>query len=390
MRARQSKARRGVPLADEQHALMRRVVALARRGRGRTSPNPLVGALVVKKGRVVGQGYHRRAGSPHAEVLALRDAGTHARGADLYVNLEPCCHHGRTAPCTDAILSAGVARVFVGIVDPNPLVNGAGIRQLRRAGIPVEAGVLQDECAELNEAFIRYIRSGRPFVCWKSAMTLDGRVATRAGHSRWVTSAAARRLGHRMRSEHDAIVVGVGTVLADDPRLDCRDVRGGRDPIRVVIDSSLRVPLGAAVVKLAGDSSAPTWIVTTRRAPAARAKRLERAGVEVIRVASERGQVKISSALEELARRDVLSLLLEGGPTLAGGFWRARLVDRIACFIAPKILGDAAAQPLVRGPTVARMTDAVPLESVSVRRIAGDVLIGGRVDSALGRGHTRQ
>lgn len=360
---------------------MRMALTLARRGRGRTSPNPLVGAVVVQRGRVVGVGYHRRAGADHAEVVALARAGTAARGAELFVNLEPCCHYGRTAPCTDAIVRSGVRRVVIGAIDPNPLVNGRGMEQLRRAGITVDHGVLGDECAALNEAFRCYIVEHRPFVTFKVAMTLDGRVATRNGHSRWVSSLDARRIGHRLRSYHDAIIVGIGTVLTDDPQLTCRGLRGGRDPVRVIVDSNLRTPCASRTVQLAGDeSSAPTWVMSTRTAPAVRAQALEKAGARVISVASSRGRVRISSMLHHLARQGIVSALLEGGPTLAGSFWSAGLVDRVVAFIAPKLLGDADALPLLYGHGIRSMEQATRLTQVETRRVGEDLMLTGLVE----------
>jgi diaminohydroxyphosphoribosylaminopyrimidine deaminase/5-amino-6-(5-phosphoribosylamino)uracil reductase len=229
---------------------MRLAIRLARRGLGRTSPNPMVGAVLTRGEEVVGQGYHPRLGKEHAEIRAIRDAGDDVRGATLYVNLEPCNHHGRTGPCARAIVEAGIRRVVIGMKDPNPLVNGKGIAALRRRGVEVTTGVLEQECRRLNEAFVCYITEGRPFVTFKSAITLDGRVAARTGDSRWVTGEEARREGHRLRAAHDAIMVGVGTVLIDNPTLTCRGVRG-RDPVRVVVDSRLRTPPDAAVVTAA-------------------------------------------------------------------------------------------------------------------------------------------
>lgn len=361
---------------------MRLALGLARRARGRTSPNPLVGALVVVGDQVVGRGYHRRLGSAHAEVEALRQAGPRARGAELFVNLEPCCHHGRTPPCVDAIVAAGVRRVVVGMVDPHPLVHGRGLRALRRAGVEVHCGTLGPECRVLNRAFVSCVTRGRPLVTLKAAITLDGRVAARGGDARWITGAPARAEAHRLRNTHDAVLVGLGTVQTDDPRLDCRGVRGGRDPLRVVVDSRLRTPPTAQVVQLARRSAAATWIVTTRRgaADAGRVQALERAGATIIAVASQRGRVKLPALLALLAERGVGSLLVEGGPTLAGALWRERLVDELVCFIAPKLLGDAAALPLLQGVgAVARVAQAVALEAVRVRRLGRDVEVSGTV-----------
>jgi diaminohydroxyphosphoribosylaminopyrimidine deaminase/5-amino-6-(5-phosphoribosylamino)uracil reductase len=372
---------RGAGPTDER--FMRLALRLAARARGRTSPNPLVGAVVVRGGRVVGRGYHRRAGTDHAEVVALRAAAGAGRGADLYVNLEPCAHVGRTGPCARCVIDAGVRRVVVGMRDPNPLVDGKGIRALRRAGIEVVTGVLEEQCRELNEAFACYITRHRPFVTLKSAITLDGRVATRGGDSRWVTGEAARLEGHRLRAWHDAIIVGVGTVLADDPELTCRGVRGGRDPLRVVLDTRLRTPPTARVVTAARRSSAGTWIVAGSHAPARRARALEEAGARVVRVRTSTagGHVDLLAALELLAQNEITSVLLEGGPTLAGAFWRAGLVDRVTAFVAPRLLGDPRGLPMLgaSGPAVERMGEARGLAAVRVARVGEDVMITGRV-----------
>jgi diaminohydroxyphosphoribosylaminopyrimidine deaminase/5-amino-6-(5-phosphoribosylamino)uracil reductase len=369
---------RGAGAEDER--FMRVALRLAVRARGRTSPNPLVGAVVVRGGRVVGQGYHRRAGTDHAEVVALRAAAGEGRGADLYVNLEPCAHIGRTGPCARCVIEAGVRRVVVGMRDPNPLVDGKGIRALRRAGIEVVSGVLEEQCRELNEAFACYITRRRPFVTLKTAATLDGRVATRTGDSRWVTGEAARLEGHRLRSWHDAIAVGVGTVLVDDPELTCRGVRGGRDPLRVVIDSRLRTPPTARVVAAARTSRARTWILAGAGAPARRARALEVAGARVVRVAAADGRVELLAALELLAEHELMSVLLEGGPTLAGAFWRAGLVDRLTVFLAPRLLGDPRGLPMLAGAGgPERMAEATGLTAVRVARLGEDVMISGRV-----------
>ena len=358
---------------------MRQATVLAARAEGRTSPNPMVGAVVVRGDKVVSKGYHRRVGTDHGEIVALKAAGNKARGAELFVNLEPCCHQGRTGPCTEAIIKAGIKRVVVGMKDPNPLVNGKGIRRLRRGGIEVVSGVLEAKCRELNAAFICYITQGRPLVTFKSAVTLDGKVATRGGHSRWVTGRESKLAGHRMRNTLDAIAVGVGTVLGDDPTLTCRDIRGGRDPVRVVVDSRARTPTNAKVVQALRDSNAPTLIFTTRRAKKGQVELLEGAGATVIRVAAEVGQVDVSAVLEELARRELTTLMLEGGPRLAGAFWQKGLVDRVVAFVAPKVLGDPRGMSMVAGPGVELMSDATELQDVKVRRMGADVMISGKV-----------
>jgi diaminohydroxyphosphoribosylaminopyrimidine deaminase/5-amino-6-(5-phosphoribosylamino)uracil reductase len=359
---------------------MRQALRLALRARGRTSPNPIVGAVVVRDGEVIGRGFHRRAGTAHAEVVALAQAGDRARGADLYVNLEPCNHTGRTGPCVECIVRAGIRRVAVGMRDPNPLVDGRGVRALRRAGVEVVEGVLEEECQRLNEAFACAITERRPFVILKTATTLDGHVATRSGDARWVSGEAARREGHRLRDACDAILVGVGTVLADDPSLDCRGVPAGRDPVRVVLDSRLRTPPGARVVALTASSPAPTLIVATPGAPVRRERALAAAGAEVMRLPADAGgRVSLPALLAWLHERELQSLLLEGGPTLAGAFFAARLVDRVVAFIAPKLLGDAGAKPVLAGPAVAKMSDAVALEGVELRRVGEDLMLSGRI-----------
>jgi len=370
---------------DHEH-FMGLALRLARKGLGRTSPNPAVGAVVIRGDEGVGRGYHRKAGTEHAEVTAIEDAGTRARDATLYVNLEPCNHHGRTGPCARAIVEAQIRRVVIGMKDPNPLVNGRGIAALRRRGIEVVAGVLEEECRRLNEAFACFITRGRPFVTFKAAVTLDGRVAARGGDSRWVTGEAARLEGHRLRNTHDAIVVGVGTVLADNPELTCRGVPGGRDPVRVVVDSRLRTRPTAKVVAAAARSAAPTIIATTAAAPERRARQLERAGARVIR--GRRGpRVDVSALLAALGRLEIVSVLLEGGPTLAGAFWRADLVDRLVAFVAPKVLADPAGLPMVLGAPALAMAQATGLEQIEVRRVGEDVLITGTL---AGRGRCSQ
>lgn len=366
-----------MPGTPRQEQLMRTALRLAARGRGQTSPNPLVGAVVVDgRGSVVGRGYHARAGEAHAEIKALAAAGRRARGATLYVNLEPCSHHGKTGPCARAIIDAGITTVVIGMKDPNPLVNGKGIATLRRAGVRVHTGVLEVESRRLNESFCCYMDRRRPFVLFKSAVTLDGHVAARTGDSRWVTGPEALKEGHKLRHACDAITVGVGTVMIDDPTLTCRGIRGGRDPIRVVVDSQLRTPPTAKVVAAAAGSSAPTWIVTTARAPKRQAA-LEAAGARVVRLKSRAKRVPIPALLERLGAEQVTSVLLEGGPTLAGSFWSAGLVDRLVAFIAPKVLGNPAGLPMLAGGAVPAMAAATALDEVSWRRVGDNLMLTG-------------
>jgi diaminohydroxyphosphoribosylaminopyrimidine deaminase/5-amino-6-(5-phosphoribosylamino)uracil reductase len=350
---------------------MRAALREAAKGLGRTSPNPAVGAVVVRGGRVVARGHHARAGGPHAEVVAIRAAGARARGADLYTTLEPCDHFGRTPPCSIAILEAGVRRVLVGSVDPNPLVNGKGIARLRAAGVEVVSGVLGPECDALNAHWFRYIRDRRPYVTLKAAVTLDGRIATRAGDGRWVTGEEARRWVHRLRDRVDAVLVGAGTARADDPLLTTRLPRGrGRDPIRVVLDTDLSLP--GRLRLLHPRSAAPTLV-----AHASAGTRPLRPGVELLRCRRGRGGVDLRDLLGKLADRGVTHLLVEGGARVHGRFLEEGLVDRVAIFVAPKLAGaDGVPLAAFRGP--ARMAGALRVEEVQVERVGDDVLVQGR------------
>lgn len=348
----------------------------AKRGQGRTRPNPMVGCVVVKDGEVIAKGYHPKAGEDHAEVAALRRAGEAARGSDVYVTLEPCSHHGRTPPCTMSLIEAGVARVFVGFRDPNELVDGRGIRKLRRAGIQVETGILKEECRRLNEAFNHFIGTKRPFMIAKIAQSVDGRVATRSGESKWITGEKARKFGHRLRHECDGIMVGIGTVLADDPSLTCR-VRGGVDPVRIVLDSQARTPVKSKIIKMVQSSDAPTWILVDKKAPADKVAALEKAGAEVIRIRSRAGKLSLDHVLDELGRRDLLSVLVEGGPTLMGGLFDAGHISKVHAFVAPMVIGGEQATPSVGGHGVRNLTDACRLTDFEVERLGADVLLTG-------------
>ena len=344
---------------------------LARRAAGRTSPNPMVGAVVVRRDSVVGRGHHVRAGAEHAEVVALREAGPAARGATLYVNLEPCSHFGRTAPCVRAVIEAGIRRVVAGMIDPNPAVAGGGVRALKDAGIRVDVPVREDECRRLNEAFVKHVTRGLPFVTLKLAASLDGRIATATGDSRWVTGPAARRYVHRLRNELDAVLVGSGTVLADDPQLTCR-LPGGRDPLRVVLDGRLRTPLTARLVTQPHPEK--TVLVTRNDAPADRRKRLEDLGVQVWRFPADRGRVSFRRVLRKLARAGVLSVLVEGGAVTAARAVSEKAVDKVLCFYAPKFIG-AEGLPMVGDLGIERMRRTPHLSGPAVRRVGEDILV---------------
>ncbi|OAT81835.1 bifunctional diaminohydroxyphosphoribosylaminopyrimidine deaminase/5-amino-6-(5-phosphoribosylamino)uracil reductase RibD [Desulfotomaculum copahuensis] len=357
---------------------MQMALDLARRGLGRTSPNPAVGAVLVKDGRVVGRGYHARAGTPHAEIHALREAGAQARGSALYVTLEPCCHHGRTGPCTEAVIEAGVTRVVAAMTDPNPLVAGRGLERLRRAGIEVVAGVCEAEARRLNEVFIKYITTGLPFVVLKAAMSLDGRIATRTGHAQWITGPAARAAGHVLRDRYDAILAGVNTVLADDPSLTTRLADGrGRDPVRVILDSRARTPPGARVIKQ--QSSAPTLVAVTPDAPAERVAALKSAGAEVLMLPGDGGRVDLRTLLTELARRELTGVLVEGGGEVHASFLSAGLADKVVWFIAPLIIGGRQAPGPVGGDGPATLDGAVGLEQMTLTRYGEDYCLEGYV-----------
>jgi diaminohydroxyphosphoribosylaminopyrimidine deaminase/5-amino-6-(5-phosphoribosylamino)uracil reductase len=361
---------------------MRQALELARLAEGRTRPNPAVGAVVVAGGRVVGEGYHPEAGRPHAEIFALRAAGEAARGADLYVTLEPCSHHGRTGPCTEAIMAAGLRRVFVGTRDPNPLVAGRGIARLQAAGVEVVCGILEGECRRLIAPFAKHVTTGLPYVILKSAVTLDGKTATSTGDSQWITNAASRAHVHQLRDKVDAVVVGIGTVLKDNPRLTTRLADGGgRDALRVVIDSRLQIPADAALLHL--DSPAGTLIATTGQASPARHSAIARENVEILTVAEQGGRVDLTALLGELGRRGIQSLLLEGGAVLNQGFLEAGLVDRMMIFVAPKVLGGCDGKGIFSGRGAVSLAEAVHLRDIRTARFDDDILIEGEVMPCL-------
>lgn len=350
----------------------------ASKGEGRTHPNPPVGAVLVHRGRVIARGTHRRAGTDHAEVDALRQVDfAPPRGTTLYVTLEPCNHQGRTPPCTESILRAGIRRVVVGTRDPHPHTAGSGVRRLRRAGVEVVEGVREQACSELIRGFACWARRGRPWVVLKVAATLDGRIATRTGHSRWVTGPEARRAVHRLRNRLDAILVGGRTVRTDDPALTCR-VSGGRDPQRVVLSASLDLPPSARVFQDAGDAPG-AWVATVRRPSSARAADLEAAGATLLRLPTRNGRVVLSGLLGALGKRGITTLLVEGGGEVAAGFLHAGLVDEVWWFVAPKIIADVAAVPVLGGHGPARMDAAIRLADARMRRLGDDWLIRGRL-----------
>ena len=366
-------------LSDRDERYMRLALRLAAKGRGRTSPNPMVGAVVVAGGRIVGQGYHRRAGGPHAEVFALRQAGRRAMGATLYVTLEPCCHtNKRTPPCTPLIEKSGVRRVVIAQTDPNPLVSGRGIRRLRRAGLTVDAGCCAEEARRLNRVYVHWMETGRPFVTLKAGMTLDGKIATATGESRWITGEAARRDAHRLRSEVDAVVVGIGTVLKDDPtltaRLSERPLKlAPRQPIRVVMDSRLRIPQKARIFSRL--QSAHAVVVTTRNAPARKMRVLRRDGIDVLTLPSGAGGVSLADLCRQLGRLGIRSLLVEGGSAVNASFLRHKLIDRVVLYVAPLLLGGNDAKGVIGGAAPKQLRDSVSLDEVTIRQVGHDMVI---------------
>lgn len=355
---------------------MQMALDLATKAMGRTSPNPMVGAVVVNGDRVAGTGFHAKVGTPHAEVLALAQAGEAARGATLYVTLEPCCHHGRTGPCTEAVIKAGVRRVVAAMTDPNPLVAGCGLKRLAEAGLEVRSGVMEAAALRLNEVFVKYITTKVPFVVMKAAMTLDGKIATRTGQSRWITGPEAREYVHRLRDRYDAIMVGVGTVLADDPSLTTRlPDGGGKDPVIIIVDSNARIPPGARVIQQA--SGAPVIIAVTPQAPPERIRALQEYGAQVLTIPGPGPMVNLPRLLVELGAREVTGVLVEGGAGIHGSLLESGVVDKVVWFIAPKFFGSTRAPGPVAGCGVTTPGDAYLLRDVEVRRFGEDIgLVG--------------
>ena len=359
---------------------MRLTLKLALQAKGRTSPNPLVGAVIVKNNRIIGRGYHKRAGDSHAEINALNIAGQKATGATLYLNLEPCAHFGRTPPCTKEILSVGIQRVIIAMLDPNPLNCGRGVRELRKGGIEVKIGILEKEARKINEAYLKYITTKRPFVILKTAMSLDGKIATRTGDSRWITTKIARQYVHKLRDEVDAILVGIETVLKDNPRLTVRietpdSDRQARKPTRIIVDSRARVPLSAKVL----NKVAPTIVAVTQVAPSRKIVALKKKGVKVLLLKNKNGKVDLKELLKRLGKLEITNLLVEGGGRINAAFLKNGLVDKILFFIAPKIIGGEGAPTPVEGEGIARIKDAISLKNIDIKSFGGDTLIEGYI-----------
>ncbi len=363
-------------ISDLDNKFMRLALAEAKKGIGKTSPNPAVGAVVVFNGKVLSKGYHRKAGAPHAEVAALEKIDYNAPGSTLYVTLEPCNHYGRTPPCTHAIVRAGVTRVVVGMRDPNPDVGGGGCTYLAEHGIDVQVGVLEKQCRRINEAYIKFVTTKCPFVILKSALTLDGWMGTRTGHSKWITGPEARRYVHKMRQNSDAVMVGVGTVIKDDPMLTARE--GARSPakqpLRLVLDSRLRSPINAKIFKTA--SKYPSAVVVGSRCRAAsKVKKLEKMGVSVIRCPLKKGMIDLRALMDILGGKEILSLFVEGGARLNYSLLKEEVVDKLIIFLAPKLLRASDGVPMSFGKGPAKIQGCLSLCDASLRRFGDDIMV---------------
>ncbi|MEX0643602.1 MAG: bifunctional diaminohydroxyphosphoribosylaminopyrimidine deaminase/5-amino-6-(5-phosphoribosylamino)uracil reductase RibD [Pirellulales bacterium] len=366
--------------ANEDGRFMALALALAMRGEGHAEPNPMVGCVIARDGEVIGEGYHERFGSPHAEVMALSAAGEAARGATAYVSLEPCCHHGKTPPCTQALVRAGVARVVVAMEDPYPQVAGKGIAELRGAGVPCDVGVLAGEARQILAPYLKRVTRGRPWVIAKWAMTLDGRLATRTGDSQWISSELSRSVVHQIRGRVDAVMVGSGTARTDNPLLTARPLdRFDRKRIatRIVVDSSASLSLDSRLVQSANDL--PVLVAVATGTPDATCRKLTDAGVEVLRCLGDTHEVRMCALFDELGRREFTNVLIEGGSRLLGTLFNLGAVDEVHVFIAPKIAGGVTAPGPIGGPGVAKMADALALGDMTIEELAGDVYVHGRI-----------
>ena len=357
---------------------MRMACRLAEKAAGRTSPNPMVGAVLVRDGKIIGSGFHPFAGGDHAEIVALKKAGNKTNGATLYINLEPCNHYGRTPPCTGSLIAAGVKEVVVGMEDPNPLVSGKGLRALARAGIKVRTGVLHEECRVLNEAFTKLITRGVPFVTLKLAASLDGKIATATGDARWISCEESRATVHLLRNKYDAVVVGAGTIIADNPQLTCR-ISGGRDPWRIILDARLRIPLNAEFLRRRGNDK--NIIVTSDTAPVGKIRALENLGATVWRLPARDGAVRWLPLLRKLAKIGIASVLIEGGATTAAGALKEKMVDKMLLFYAPKLLGGDG-RYMIDSLGIEHIKQSVMLQNLKVQKSGADLLISGYLQTS--------
>lgn len=360
---------------DEEY--MSIALSLAEKGAGFTNPNPMVGAVIVKDGKIIGQGYHKKYGDPHAEVNAFADAkkrGEDTKGATLYVTLEPCFHYGKTPPCVDLVLKKEVSRVVIGTLDPNPLVAGQSVTKMEQAGIEVVSGILEEKCLRQNEVFFQYVTTKKPFIFLKSAVSLDGKIATATGESRWISCEESRRETHELRGRYASIMVGIGTVLIDNPSLTCR-LDGKKSPIRIVVDSSLRIPLEANVLK--DQDIAKTMIATTAKAKEEKIEKLQALGVEVLVLEEKDGHVDLLSLQKAISQRNIDSVLLEGGADLAFGAILVGIVDKVRYYIAPMMIGGEKTKTALGGVGISHLRDAFFLEKITTRQVGQDICIEG-------------
>jgi diaminohydroxyphosphoribosylaminopyrimidine deaminase/5-amino-6-(5-phosphoribosylamino)uracil reductase len=361
-------------LTDEEYINL--ALNLAKRGKGKTSPNPMVGAIIVKDGKIVGKGYHKKAGKPHAEINALRDAGEKAKEGTLYINLEPCVHYGKTPPCTDTIIKNRIKRVVIGMKDPNPVVSGKGIKKLKKHNIDVSVGILEEKCRRLNEVFCKYITTRMPFVILKAASTLDGKIATKIGNSKWITSEKSREYVHRLRNEVDGILVGIETLIKDNPLLTTR-IRGGKNPIRIIVDTKLRIPIDSKVLSI---SEGETIIATTSLASKEKIRILEDMNIKILLIDLDNNRVDLLKLMKELGKRGITSILLEGGSKINGSFIDKGIVDKVYLFFAPKIMGGRESIPIFSGKDIENLNDIINLRELNIKRIDRDILISGYID----------
>ena len=360
----------------KQEIYMQKALTLARKGNGKTSPNPKVGAVIIMGNRVIASDYHKKSGSPHAEILALRKAGTMARGATIFINLEPCCHtNKKTPPCTGAIIKSGIRKVVVAMIDPNPKVAGKGLKELRRAGIETETGLMENEAEKLNESFIKFITKKKPFITLKIAQSLDGKIATAGGESKWITGIKARRFVHQLRNDTDAVLVGIGTVIKDNPSLDCR-IKGGINPYRIVVDSDLRIPLRSKVLKY---SDGKTIIATTSKAGSRKTALLRSSGHTVLIIKDNKGRVDLKRLVKELAKLDITSVMIEGGSSINASALSSGIVDKVIFFCAPKIIGGLDAIPSVGGISPSSLSKILRLKDLHVEKVGDDFLFEGYI-----------
>ncbi len=355
---------------------MQKALALAAKGKGRTSPNPMVGAVIVKSNKIIAADYHRKAGTPHAEILALKKAGSKARGAALYINLEPCCHtEKKTPPCTKLIIKSGVKKVIAAMLDPNPKVSGKGVKELQNAGIETEVGIMKAEAGKLNETFVKFITKKEPFVILKIAQSIDGKIATSKGESRWITGEEARGYVHKLRNEVDAVLVGIGTVRKDNPSLDCR-IKGGRNPYRIIVDSNLQIPLNAKVLK---HNDSKTIIAAGKTVNKKKMDCLKSKGVNILFVKANAGKIDLKELIKELGKLDIMSVMIEGGSSINASALSSGVVDKIMFFVAAKIIGGTDAVSSVGGKSPSLLKNAVRIKNLQIKKIGEDFLFEGYI-----------